>query len=97
MTIEKAKLEDVPEVLFGMQEKIDTILLLVLELVAQDKREQVENVFLSVREAALLTGYAQQSIRTKVMQGTIPSFKLEGKRMFNKEDLLDWINKTRRY
>jgi excisionase family DNA binding protein len=93
---EVPRLEDVPQLVFEIHKAMDWIKLFLLAQADQKIQEDVENVILSVPEAAVLTKYSEQTIRLKVMHNEIPSFKLGGKRMFNKADLLVWINENRR-
>ena len=89
--MEKLRFEDLPEAVSMLNEKIDLIISL-LRLQTEQLAFLINgNEFLTVPEAAKLTRYSEQTIRLKVMQGNIPSIKLGGKRLFNKEELLKWI------
>jgi predicted DNA-binding transcriptional regulator AlpA len=48
--------------------------------------------YLDVSQVAELTHYSQQTIRMKVMGDEIPSFKLNGRRLFRESDILNWIS-----
>ena len=58
----------------------------------EKKLEESSEIFLTVAEAAQLTRYSEQTIRMKIMRDQIKSIKVDGRRLFRKSDLLQWIN-----
>ena len=86
------RFEDLPEAmgqLIQRFDRIESILLNNLNKSEPEKKEEDE--LLTIAEAAIFTKYAEQTLRTKVMKGEVPSIRLNGKRLFRKSELIAWI------
>ena len=55
-----------------------------------DKSGKIERVFLTFREAQEFLGVSHQTLYKLMGQG-LPSHKIGRKRVFFKEDLIEWI------
>ena len=63
----------------------------ILDQAEEAASREADEIYLTVREVAPLTRYTEQTLRTKVMRGEIPSVLLHGKRLFRKSDILRWM------
>ncbi|MEA5109912.1 hypothetical protein SDC9_21030 [bioreactor metagenome] len=90
--VKSLRFEDLPEAmgqLIQRFDRIESILLNNLNKSEPEKKEEDE--LLTIAEAAIFTKYAEQTLRTKVMKGEVPSIRLNGKRLFRKSELIAWI------
>ena len=60
------------------------------------EKSSVEKDFLTTKEAAAYTGYAESYLRKLVMKKQIPYFKISAKALrFSKADLMAFLSKNR--
>jgi excisionase family DNA binding protein len=59
----------------------------------------MEKIFLTIQEAADLIRLKVPTIKRLVSLGKIPSYKVSGKRLFDREELIEWVRsqKNHRY
>lgn len=59
----------------------------------------MEKIFLTIQEAADLIRLKVPTIKRLVAMGKIPSYKVSGKRLFDRQELIDWVKsqKDNRY
>ena len=84
-----------PETLSEAITKINEVHKMVSSLLAKSEDAQnreASETYLNVKQVAELTHYSEQTVRTKTMLGDIPSFKMNGKRLFRKSSVLQWIS-----
>ena len=55
--------------------------------------------FITIQEAAQLLSLSVPTIKNQVKQGIIPSYKVGGRRLFDPEELVEWVRskKDERY
>ncbi len=51
----------------------------------------MEKIFLTIQEAADLIRLKVPTIKRLVAMGKIPSYKVSGKRLFDRQELIDWV------
>lgn len=60
------------------------------------ENSSVEEIFLTTKEAAVYTGYAESYLRKMVMRKQIPYYKISARAIrFAKNDLLAFLSKCR--
>ena len=59
----------------------------------------MEKRFITIQEAAKLLSLSVPTIKNQVKQGIIPSYKVGGRRLFDPEELVEWVRskKDERY
>ena len=59
----------------------------------------MEKIFLTIQEAAELIRLKTPTIKRLVAMGKIPSYKVSGRRLFDRDELIEWVKsqKDRRY
>jgi len=62
----------------------------------EEQRWQVIGSLWNVRGVASVLGVREQTIRKWVCERRIPSVKIGGRRMFERDEILRWINDNRR-
>lgn len=67
-----------------------------LQSISQRLRDaEKKDVWLSVKEVASYVGLAESTIRMKVSRDEIPSRKIGGRRMFNRNELAKWMDEEK--
>lgn len=52
--------------------------------------------FLNIGDAARMLATTETAIRLRVFRGRIPHFKVEGRLLFDQDELLKWVEANRR-
>ena len=64
-------------------------------IVAEQENNSVGFRLWTVRDVAVLLGVAEQTIRKWVWERRIPSVKIGGRRMFERDEIIRWIEENR--
>ena len=51
----------------------------------------MEKEFINVKELSQIIGLGITTINKYVMKGEIPSYKVGGRRLFNKNEVIEWM------
>jgi len=51
----------------------------------------MEKEFINVKELSNIIGLGVTTINKYVMSGKIPSYKVGGRRLFNKDEVIEWM------
>jgi excisionase family DNA binding protein len=89
--MEKPTHDGMPEELRMMRNEFFQLKAMMQSLLDREEQKENEETWLSVEDAAELTGQKEQTVRTKVSQNEMPSHKIAGRRMFLKSELLTWM------
>jgi len=54
-----------------------------------------KKVYLTVREACELIRTSRVTLHRMVRKGMVPSYKIGGKRLFNRKELIQWVKSQR--
>jgi excisionase family DNA binding protein len=92
---DKPTLDNMPEEIRQLSQEVAQIKQMIQELNEEKNQKANEETWMSVPETAKLTGFAEQTIRTLVMNNKIPSHKVEGKRMFLKSEIIEWMKNSK--
>jgi len=55
----------------------------------------VEKKFISIKEASQLLSISVTKINMLIKEDKIPSYKVNGKRLFDKDELIKWVKSHR--
>jgi len=55
----------------------------------------VETEFLTLREAASFLKISVSTLNRVMREGNMPSYKIGGRRLFDKTELIEWVKKHR--
>ncbi len=55
----------------------------------------MEQRFINIQQASQLVCLSIPMIKKLIASGKIPSYKLEGKRLFDKDELIEWVKSKR--
>jgi len=55
----------------------------------------MEKKFLTIREAAELISFSVPAIKKMIAAGKIPCYKVGGKRLFDRDELIEWVKSKR--
>jgi excisionase family DNA binding protein len=90
---EKATLEGVPEEVREMKEDVKQLKEMMFALLTKEEQKANNETWMTVETAAILTNQKEQTVRTKVMKNEMPSHRIDGKRLFKKSEILEWMNR----
>ena len=62
---------------------------------AMDNKPEKEKRFLSPTDAAVFLSLSKPSLDRLVRRKEIPSYKIGGRRLFDKEELIEWVKSHR--
>ena len=51
----------------------------------------IEKRFITIRDAAKLLSLSVPTIKNQVKEGLIPSYKVGGRRLFDPDELIEWV------
>jgi len=54
-----------------------------------------EKIYLTVREACELIRMSRVTLYRMIRKGIVPSYKIGGKRLFNRRELIQWVKSQR--
>ena len=54
-----------------------------------------EKIYLTVREACELIRMSHVTLYRMIRKGIVPSYKIGGKRLFNRRELIQWVKSQR--
>ena len=54
-----------------------------------------EKTYLTVREACELIRTSRVTLHRMIRRGMVPSYKIGGKRLFNRKELIQWVKSQR--
>lgn len=54
-----------------------------------------EKVYLTVKEACELIRTSRVTLHRMIRRGMVPSYKIGGKRLFNRKELIQWVKSQR--
>ena len=54
-----------------------------------------EKIYLTVREACELIRVSRVTLHRMIRKGMLPSYKIGGKRLFNRKELIQWVKSQR--
>jgi len=54
-----------------------------------------EKTYLTVREACELIRISRVTLHRMIREGMVPSYKIGGKRLFNRKELIQWVKSQR--
>ena len=54
-----------------------------------------EKTYLTVREACELIRISRVTLHRMIRKGMVPSYKIGGKRLFNRKELIRWVKSQR--
>ena len=54
-----------------------------------------EKVYLTVKEACELIRTSRVTLHRMIRRGIVPSYKIGGKRLFNRKELIQWVKSQR--
>lgn len=87
------KFDDLPEAMGQLIQRFDRMESILLNSLNKSEPEKkADEEYLTIPQAAKFTKYAEQTLRSKVMKGEIPTLRLNGKRLFRRSELIAWIN-----
>lgn len=88
---DKPSFDNMPEEIRQLSHEVAQLKQMLQYLIDSAEQKTNEETWMNVTETAKLTGFAEQSIRTFTMQNKIPSHKIEGKRLFLKSEIINWM------